>query len=147
LRPIAEGEVNDYTQTDEEDMGMSYADLGVYGTLRKIHRCGPVTMFLRLLRVWVDKSAREVAEKVKKFFYFYSINRHKMTVLTPSYHAEGYSPDDNRFDLRQFLYNAKWTRQFATIDAVVESAEASGADSLRMAGPGAEDKPVKPHSA
>jgi len=26
-----------------------------------------------------------------------------MTVLTPSYHAEQYSPDDNRHDLRQFL--------------------------------------------
>ena len=28
------------------------------------------------------------------------MNRHKMTTLTPSYHAENYSPDDNRFDLR-----------------------------------------------
>lgn len=27
-----------------------------------------------------------------------------MTTLTPSYHAEQYSPDDNRFDLRPFLY-------------------------------------------
>lgn len=36
---------------------------------------------------------------------FYAINRHKATVLTPSYHAESYSPDDNRFDHRQFLYN------------------------------------------
>lgn len=34
----------------------------------------------------------------------YGINRHKMTTLTPSYHAEQYSPDDNRFDLRPFLY-------------------------------------------
>jgi NAD+ synthase (glutamine-hydrolysing) len=47
---------------------------------------------------------REIYEKVRRFFYFYSINRHKMTVLTPSYHAEAYSPDDNRFDLRPFLY-------------------------------------------
>ena len=30
----------------------------------------------------------EIAEKVKHFFKYYSINRHKMTVLTPSYHAE-----------------------------------------------------------
>lgn len=30
----------------------------------------------------------EVADKVKHFFKYYSINRHKMTVLTPSYHAE-----------------------------------------------------------
>lgn len=30
----------------------------------------------------------EVAQKVKDFFKYYSINRHKMTTLTPSYHAE-----------------------------------------------------------
>jgi hypothetical protein len=33
-------------------------------------------------------SPAEVAGKVKDFFRFYSINRHKMTTLTPSYHAE-----------------------------------------------------------
>ena len=44
----------------------------------------------------VKLSARQVAEKVKRFFYFYAVNRHKMTTLTPSYHAESYSPDDNR---------------------------------------------------
>ena len=36
----------------------------------------------------------------------------KMTVVTPSYHAESYSPDDNRFDHRPFLYNAGWHWQF-----------------------------------
>jgi len=49
----------------------------------------------------------------------YAINRHKATVLTPAYHAESYSPDDNRFDLRQFLYNARWTWQFRRIDEMV----------------------------
>ena len=49
----------------------------------------------------------------------YSINRHKMTVITPALHAENYSPDDNRFDLRQFLYNTKWEWQFAAIDREV----------------------------
>ena len=47
----------------------------------------------------------QVAAKVKRFFFYYAINRHKMTTLTPSYHAESYSPDDNRFDHRPFLYN------------------------------------------
>ena len=61
----------------------------------------------------------QVAEKVKHFFRHYSINRHKMTVLTPAYHAESYSPDDNRFDLRQFLYNANWAWQFKVIDEQV----------------------------
>jgi NAD+ synthase (glutamine-hydrolysing) len=53
---------------------------------------------------------------VKHFFKYYAINRHKATVLTPSYHAESYSPDDNRFDHRPFLYNAGWPWQFRRID-------------------------------
>ena len=43
-----------------------------------------------------------------------------MTTLTPSYHAEVYSPDDNRFDHRPFLYNARWSWQFCAIDTAVE---------------------------
>jgi NAD+ synthase (glutamine-hydrolysing) len=118
LEPIRD----DYVQTDEEDMGMSYDELGVYGRLRKIYRLGPFSMFKRLYIVdWADRglSASEVAEKVKKFFFFYSCNRHKMTTLTPSYHAENYSPDDNRFDQRQFLYNVRWPWQFRKIDEFV----------------------------
>ena len=61
----------------------------------------------------------QVADKVKHFFRCYAINRHKMTTLTPSYHAETYSPDDNRYDHRQFLYNVKWPWQFDCIDAQV----------------------------
>lgn len=42
-----------------------------------------------LCHKWCGKlTPSEVAEKVKHFFKYYSINRHKMTVLTPSYHAE-----------------------------------------------------------
>jgi len=69
-------------------------------------------------------TVREVADKVKKFFFFYSINRHKMTTLTPSYHAEDYSPDDNRHDLRQFLYNASWSWQFKSIERLHDDVEA-----------------------
>ena len=49
-------------------------------------------------------SPQEIYEKTRSFFWYYSINRHKMTTVTPAYHAEQYSPDDNRFDLRPFLY-------------------------------------------
>src|SRR5579885_2545496 len=80
---------------------------------------GPVSMFEKLVREWKHLSPEQVAEKVKKFFFYYSINRHKMTTLTPSYHAEMYGPDDNRFDLRQFLYNSKWTWQFKKIDELI----------------------------
>lgn len=52
------------SQTDEEDMGMSYAELGVFGYLRKVLRCGPVKMFLRLTELWKHLAAEEVAAKV-----------------------------------------------------------------------------------
>ncbi len=116
LEPITET----YTQIDEEDMGMTYVELSRFGQLRKVHRCGPVSMFEKLVQEWDHLPASEVAEKVKSFFRFYAINRHKMTTLTPAYHAEPYSPDDNRFDLRQFLYNTRWTWQFRKIDKMLE---------------------------
>ncbi|CAA7396616.1 unnamed protein product [Spirodela intermedia] len=107
----------DYNQLDEVDMGMTYEELSAYGRLRKIFRCGPVSMFQNLCHRWCGRlTPTEVGEKVKHFFKYYSINRHKMTVLTPSYHAESYSPEDNRFDLRQFLYNSRWPFQFRKID-------------------------------
>ncbi|OAE27153.1 hypothetical protein AXG93_4666s1240 [Marchantia polymorpha subsp. ruderalis] len=111
----------DYTQSDEADMGMTYEELGMYGRLRKVFECGPVSMFKHLCHRWQGRhTPAEVAVKVKDFFRFYSMNRHKMTTLTPSYHAENYSPEDNRFDLRQFLYNTRWPWQFKKIDELVE---------------------------
>jgi len=110
-----------YTQTDEQDMGMTYAELSEYGKLRKQQLCGPLSMFRALLPKWgpgsaLNLSVAAVKEKVKFFFRCYSINRHKMTTLTPSYHAEDYSPEDNRHDLRQFLYNVSWDWQNNAID-------------------------------
>jgi len=34
--------------------------------------------------------------------------------------VQSYSPDDNRFDLRQFLYNTRWPYQFREIDKLVK---------------------------
>jgi len=123
LRPFKE-EDKSTLQSDEKDMGMTYDELDEFGKLRKIQKSGPVSMFERLLFKWPHLSARTVADKVKHFFHFYSINRHKQTVLTPSYHGEGYGLDDNRYDLRQFLYDIKWEVQFKAIDEIVEKIEA-----------------------
>jgi hypothetical protein len=63
-------------------------------------------------------------EKVKRFFHAYAINRHKMTTLTPALHCNDYSPDDNRFDLRPFLYPSflnSWS--FKKIDEELEKIE------------------------
>lgn len=114
LRPTTDGGTYS-SQLDEVEMGMTYAELDEYGKLRKIDRQGPLSMFEHLCVDWKDRrglSYKEIAEKVKKFFRFYAINRHKSTVLTPSYHCENYGTDDNRFDLRQFLYDTTWEHQF-----------------------------------
>ncbi|MPC16384.1 putative glutamine-dependent NAD(+) synthetase [Portunus trituberculatus] len=126
LEPLDEGTL---VQTDEADMGMTYAELATYGKLRKVECCGPYSMFGKLIHMWSDRcSPAEVAEKVKLFFRYYSVNRHKMTILTPAYHAETYSPDDHRFDHRQFLYNYRWLWQFRAIDKAVEKLETRSRD-------------------
>ncbi|XP_074025874.1 NAD synthetase [Leptinotarsa decemlineata] len=118
LEPLKQGKL---AQTDEEDMGMTYEELSQFGRLRKIESCGPYSMYCKLVHTWSNTlTPKQVAEKVKHFFRCYAINRHKTTVLTPSYHAESYSPEDNRFDLRPFLYRANWSWQFRAIDKQVE---------------------------
>lgn len=123
LEPLGAGGV--LAQTDEVDMGMTYSELSLYGALRKVSRLGPVSMFRSLLVTWGDSySPSEIAAKVKHFFRSYAMNRHKATVLPPSYHAENYSPDDNRYDHRQFLYNVNWPWQFRVISRLVQQQEA-----------------------
>jgi NAD+ synthase (glutamine-hydrolysing) len=145
LRPnsTAAGGVDiEHSQKDEDEMGMTYEELSYFGRLRKLYRCGPVSMFRKLRVIWSHLSPMEVAVKVKRFFFYYSVNRHKMCTITPAYHAEGYSPDDNRFDLRQFLYNTKWTRQFSVIDDMarlysnnIAAASKAGSQSKGLASP------------
>lgn len=119
LEPITK----DYVQSDEIDMGMTYNELSRFGRLRKVDKCGPMAMFIKLYHEWsqppYNLTAEQIAEKVKKFWFFYAINRHKMTTMTPAYHAEQYSPDDNRFDLRPFLINPRFPLASKKIDEAV----------------------------
>jgi NAD+ synthase (glutamine-hydrolysing) len=66
----------DSTQADEEEMGMTYAELGVFGYLRKIVKCGPVRMFLKLVEMWRFLTPDEVAVKV---WLRYAGSKHKLT--------------------------------------------------------------------
>ncbi|SZF03506.1 unnamed protein product [Blumeria hordei] len=101
LEPITEA----YVQSDEDQMGFTYAELGVMGRLRKVAKCGPWAMYNKLLHIWRNKyTPMEISEKTRRFFYYYSVNRHKQVVLTPALHSENYGCDDNRFDLRPILY-------------------------------------------
>ncbi|XP_013392371.1 glutamine-dependent NAD(+) synthetase [Lingula anatina] len=134
LEPLKDGKL---VQTDEKDLGMTYDELSVYGRLRKQAFCGPYSMFGKLVHTWKETcTPRQVASKVKHFFRYYSINRHKMTVITPSYHAESSSVDDNRFDHRQFLYNIQWPWQFRMIDEQVQIMESHQIATERRGGGG-----------
>lgn len=116
LEPITEN----YVQSDEADMGFTYDELSIFGKLRKTDKLGPWGTFEKLLHEWNGKmDVAGIAKKTKDFFWYYAINRHKMTTITPAYHAEQYSPDDNRFDLRPFLY-PRFTWPWKKIDATVE---------------------------
>lgn len=120
LEPITEN----YVQSDEVDMGMTYEELSVFGRLRKVDKCGPESMFVKLYHEWSQPpfsyTPEVIADKVKRFWFFYAINRHKMTTMTPAYHAEQYSPDDNRFDLRPFLINPRFPLASKNIDNIVK---------------------------
>lgn len=66
LEPLLEGQV---AQTDEEDMGMTYNELSLFGKLRKEENCGPFSMYCKLVQTWSNScTPSEVAEKVKHFF-------------------------------------------------------------------------------
>ncbi|OGJ56845.1 NAD(+) synthase [Candidatus Peribacteria bacterium RIFCSPHIGHO2_01_FULL_51_9] len=117
-----------HQQTDEEDMGFTYDELGEVASLRKEERLGPVSMFQRLVELWgphTEKgmSIEAIENKVKYFHVMYAINRHKLTTLTPAVHAVGYSPDDNRFDQRPFLIPKNWSYQFKKIDRLAREYE------------------------
>lgn len=123
LLPLSAGEQDD--ESDSE-MGFTYNELSEFGILRKVHKLGPWSTYLRLLGDWKERSGfgpREIADKVMRFFRFYSLNRHKAVILTPSPHMSAYNPDDNRHDLRPFLYVVNWPWQFDKIKAHVEEME------------------------
>ena len=65
----------------------------------------------------IDSNILFNTEKIKTFFSKYGINRHKTVILTPSVHLLP-SPDDNRFDLRPFLYPA-FVEQSKYIDDII----------------------------
>lgn len=48
LEPVTET----YVQADEADMGMTYEELSIFGRLRKNEKCGPYSMFTKLVAEW-----------------------------------------------------------------------------------------------
>lgn len=58
----------------ENEIGMTYAELSVFGILRKVEKLGPWSAYLRLLSEWRDRPGygpRQIAEKVYRFYSKY----------------------------------------------------------------------------
>lgn len=49
LQPLSEGKPD---QSDEDEIGLSYTELYMFGNIRKNTRCGPVEMFESLISLW-----------------------------------------------------------------------------------------------
>lgn len=92
-----------YVQSDEADMGCTYEELSMFGRLRKINKLGPWSMWQYLCSEWTHLTPRQVYSKTRFLWHMFGVNRHKQETLTPSLHAESYSPDSNRYDLLPFL--------------------------------------------
>ena len=98
-------------QTDETDMGITYQQIFELGKLRA-SGYGPIDTYLKIKDTTdlnqicsVDPFGKPIDPKkvVEIFFDRYNINRNKTTIIPPSVHLVP-SPDDNRYDLRPFLY-------------------------------------------
>ncbi|KAK0837754.1 glutamine-dependent NAD(+) synthetase [Friedmanniomyces endolithicus] len=119
LEPIT----HDYVQSDEADMGFTYGELSILGRLRKTFKLGTVGLFQHLVAEWSERmKPRDVYQKVRDFMYYYAVNRHKMTTMTPGLYLESYTPDDNRFDLRPFLY-PRFTFEHRKIEGMLKTME------------------------
>lgn len=70
--PTAELEpvTKEYVQSDEVDMGMTYDELSLFGNLRKVDKCGPYSMFTKLLHEWTPKGLSPYEVGLIYFLYF-----------------------------------------------------------------------------
>lgn len=145
VRAPPSAELTGAEQSDEEEIGITYDEISVLGKIRRgIYACtGPrgafetiwdnrlCEPFCNKIRCLMEENddvgevASKLGELVKRFYTRYAKNRHKLTILTPALHTETYSPDDNRFDHRHFLF-APWTEQFRCIDRMVEKIKSKG---------------------
>jgi len=106
-------------QTNEDEIGLTYDQIYYFGKLRS-SGYGMITMFDYIVKNLNKKEIQDlvipnyknkhkneieiyIKQKLIIFFNKYKTNRHKTVILTPSVHLLP-SPDDNRFDLRPFLY-------------------------------------------
>uniref|UniRef100_A0A914QFA9 Glutamine-dependent NAD(+) synthetase n=1 Tax=Panagrolaimus davidi TaxID=227884 RepID=A0A914QFA9_9BILA len=91
-------------QSDEEEIGITYAQLHEIGLLRKPGYYGLFSTFFQLVSRWKNMIPVDVSEIVINFYTRYIKSRHKATVSTPALVSNVYCVDDQRTDHRPFVY-------------------------------------------
>jgi NAD+ synthetase len=91
-------------QADEDEIGLNYDQIAVIGELRS-SGYGLLSIFKKLQnhKLFKKNDPKYLFDKISTYYRRYTMNRHKAVIVTPSVHLLP-SPDDNRFDLRPFLY-------------------------------------------
>lgn len=94
-------------QTDEDDIGLKYMEMSELSRLMS-SGYGPLDSYMKISTepndVFNNTDSAYKLKKIHTFNYRYRMNRHKAVILPPSVHLLSYSPDDNRYNLRPFLY-------------------------------------------
>ena len=94
-------------QTDESDIGLLYTEMSELGRLMS-NGYGPLDTYHKLTsnggEVFKGKTKEYINDKITLFNYRYRFHRHKAVILPPSVHLLSQTPDDNRYNLRPFLY-------------------------------------------
>lgn len=94
-------------QTDEDDIGLKYMEMSELSRLVS-SGYGPLDSFMKITsepnEVFSTGTNAVKLEKVINFNTRYRMNRHKAVILPPSVHLLSFSPDDNRYNMRPFLY-------------------------------------------
>jgi len=117
LRPAVDGENE---QTDEDEIGVTYAQMQEIGLLRKPGHNGLFSTFFILASRWTHLLPTETAEIVIKFYTRYTRNRHKAAVSTPALVSNIYCVDDQRTDHRPIVY-PDFTPQFERLRRIAQS--------------------------
>lgn len=103
--------VSNVKQTDETDMGITYTQIYELGRLRSMGY-GPIDCYKTIMddpvlkeKFSIDPNNQKIEpdQVLKRFYWRYTVNRNKATIIPPSVHLTP-NPDDNRYDLRPFLY-------------------------------------------
>ena len=110
-------------QSNEDDFGMTYRQIEFIGNLRS-QGFGMIDVYKKARKATLFANENDAKKKVEIFYNRYAINRNKATIVTPSVHLLP-NPDDNRFDLRPFLY-PPCTKQNKIIDELSKKKNTSG---------------------